>query len=185
VVEARLGPHNASHPRTPIRDPDPHAFAVRMTDATIRLAGPDDHAALLAVARTLPQWFTEGGLRMMALDFPYQRCLAAVEAEAVIGFLSYFVHEGVARIGWMGVELDLRRRGVGRALVEHMLADLRADGVPEVRVSTLGDGVEYEPYAETRAFYRSVGFTDFECVQLDNPECPEQLTLSLRLDGPV
>jgi hypothetical protein len=58
---------------------------------------------------------------------------------------------------------------------------LRAAGIEELRVGTLGDSVAYEPYVGTRAFYRTLGFADFKHERLDNPECPEKLILSKRM----
>ena len=82
-----------------------------------------------------------------------------------------------------GVSPSVRDTAVrqGLRVVDGLAALLRDGGVAEMRVATLGDGVDYEPYARTRAFYRGVGFTDFERRTLDNPECPEQLILSMTL----
>jgi GNAT superfamily N-acetyltransferase len=119
----------------------------------------------------------------MAADFPFQRLLVATDGSALRGFLSFFVHEGMARIGWMGVDPERHRQGIGRALVDALVATLRPAGVEGVLVDTLGDAVDYAPYARTRAFYRALGFADFRRVTQDDPECPEQLTLRLDLTG--
>ena len=149
-----------------------------MEDVSLRAATAADLDRVLDVARSLPAWFTERGLTHMRADVPFQRTLLAESGGDVVGFVAFFSHEGVGRIGWMGVRKDLRRGGVGRALVEAWAKELAAAGVTRVLVDTLGDAVEYEPYAETRAFYRAVGFRDLHRVEAGDPECPEQLTLA-------
>ncbi len=62
-------------------------------------------------------------------------------------------------------------------LLEFAEDHLRDAGVTQVRVETLGDSVEYEPYEWTRAFYRAMGFSEFKRVMTDNPGMPESLTL--------
>ncbi len=54
-------------------------------------------------------------------------------------------------------------------LLEFAEDHLRDAGVTQVRVETLGDSVEYEPYEWTRAFYRAMGFSEFKLVMTDNP----------------
>ena len=139
--------------------------------------GADDVPSLVGVASALPEWFTPNGLEQMRIDLRFQRVLVAREDDRIAGFLSYFVHEAVAWIGWMAVVPDRHRRGISRALVEHLAAGLAAAGVAEIRIDTLGDSVDYAPYAATRAFWRGVGFEDFARVAQENPEWPEKLTL--------
>ncbi len=144
----------------------------------VRQADSTDHAAIVDVARELPAWFTERGVHHISVDLAFQHALVVDHGDCVIAFLTYYVSEGICWIGWMGVIPEKRRTGLGRALMDALADALRPSGVAEMRVNTLGDSVAYEPYAETRAFYRGVGFTDHGRVFLDDPECPEQLTLS-------
>jgi ribosomal protein S18 acetylase RimI-like enzyme len=148
---------------------------------TVRAATPADLDALPDLVRGLDAWFDENGRRHIPIDARFQRVLAALDGERVVGFACYFVYEGVGRLAWIGCDVDRRRRGIGRALVEHVAAEMRDAGVAEVLVDTLGDSVDYEPYAETRAFYEALGFAAHERVFLDNPNCPERLTLKLIL----
>jgi ribosomal protein S18 acetylase RimI-like enzyme len=54
----------------------------------------------------------------------------------------------------VGVREPAREQGVGRALCEYALSDLRARGVEVVEVGTGGDGF----HAPARALYESLGF---------------------------
>ena len=148
---------------------------------SIEPLGTKHHDGVFAVAKTLPRWFTERGRSHLAVDLRHQKGLVALRGEQVVGFLSYYVAEAAAHIGWMGVRRSEHRGGVGRALIASLVDVLRAAGIESVLVDTLGDGVDYEPYALTRAFYRGVGFEDHACIKQDEPEWPERLTLRLSL----
>jgi len=61
--------------------------------------------------------------------------------------------DGVAEILRMSVRSDLRRQGVGRAIVSELLATATAWGVRTVVLETTAD------WADVVAFYRGCGFT--------------------------
>ncbi len=137
---------------------------------------------MLDLARQLPEWFTAGGLEHMAVDFGFQHRRVAVGDDGqMLGFATFIVNEGIGRITWLGVRPDCHRSGIGRALALAIEKELADAGVQAVVVDTLGDSVDYEPYARTRAFYRALGYADQNRVFNDNPEYPEQLTLRKEL----
>ncbi|MDR2984691.1 MAG: GNAT family N-acetyltransferase [Nocardiopsaceae bacterium] len=67
-----------------------------------------------------------------------------------------------AEIHLMAVERELRRRGVGRAMVEALERDLIADGVRLLQVKTLGPSYPDAGYEQTRQFYEGMGFEPLE-----------------------
>ncbi|SEE31797.1 GNAT family N-acetyltransferase [Ruania alba] len=67
-----------------------------------------------------------------------------------------------AELHLIAVAPQARGEGVGRALVESACADLVADGCSMLTVHTVGPTFEHEPYAQTRAFYRRLGFVPLE-----------------------
>ncbi len=69
---------------------------------------------------------------------------------------------GAAEIYLMAVDPALRRRGVGRALVEALECDLLADQVRLLQVKTLGPSHPDPGYAGTRMFYEGMGFAPLE-----------------------
>ena len=141
-----------------------------------------DLVQILEIARALPSWFTPSGIRQMQVDLRYQPGWVATLEDRIVGFISFFVDQGKAEIGWIGVRPDLHRGGIGRLLLERLITQLRAEQIAELYVHTLGDSVEYEPYRKTRAFYRGMGFQDFKRIaNPDNPECEEDLILLLKL----
>jgi tRNA pseudouridine38-40 synthase len=137
---------------------------------------------IVEIARELGEWFTPQGLAELAVDAPLQGGFVAFAGAAPVGFILFNVTQGVGRITWLGVARAYHRHGVGRRLVDRLVAQLRACGVREVDVETLGPSVDYQPYARTRAFYAAMGFTELRRVaQPDNPGCPELLVLRRRL----
>ena len=150
-------------------------------DFIVRLMTPEDRLAVVDVGRGLPQWFTANGVANMTIDVANHRGAVAERGGSVVGFATWFSYQGIGHVGWMGVRAEHHREGVGRRLLAVLEDHVRASGASELRVETLGDSVDYEPYARTRAFYRALGFADFRREVTDDPECPEQLTLSKRL----
>jgi GNAT superfamily N-acetyltransferase len=77
-----------------------------------------------------------------------------------------------AEIYLMAVEPALHRRGIGRALVKALEADLMADGVELLQVKTLGPSWPDDGYGRTRQFYARMGFRPLEEIHdlwPDNP----------------
>ena len=147
----------------------------------IRKLEKSDSDDVLAITKSLSQWFTDGGVELVRKDIFFQAGIIGIENRTPVGFLTYFVNQGVATIGWMAVRPDHQRGGIGRAMLEHLKENLERSNVNRVLVSTLGESVEYEPYARTRAFYRKCGFVDLQVIKHpDNPEQEEELLLELK-----
>jgi ribosomal protein S18 acetylase RimI-like enzyme len=70
-----------------------------------------------------------------------------------------------AEIHLLAVDPALHRRGVGRALVRALEADLAANGVEYLQVKTLGPSNPDAGYELTRLFYLSLGFRPLEELQ--------------------
>lgn len=107
-----------------------------------------------------PEWFTEEALKDIPRDIQLSRCLVAEAGGRVVGFVSFFSSDGKPMLGWLATDRKHQRAGVGRLLVETAVTELRRLGYKDVRVQTVGEcEPAYPPYAETLAFYRSMGFT--------------------------
>ncbi len=89
--------------------------------------------------------------------------LVALLDGRVVGFLTVQRHfETSAEITWMAVHAVHRGRGAGRALIELLCRDQRAESRQLLLVMTLAasrdEGDIADGYHRTRAFYRSLGF---------------------------
>jgi ribosomal protein S18 acetylase RimI-like enzyme len=144
---------------------------------------PEHYKGMLAVVRDLVgTWFTENAFGNMRVDFRYGNGFVACQGDDVIGFLTFNVKEAKAEITWLGLLKKHHRSGLGRKLLNALKKEMSQAGVKGIYVNTLGDSVDYEPYARTRAFYRAMGFKDHKRImQPENADCPECLTLLLDL----
>jgi GNAT superfamily N-acetyltransferase len=142
----------------------------------IRVLTPGDHAAVIAVAESLPEWFDEDARhRAIPIDICHQQGFVAAEGDSIIGFITLYVFEGRLNIGWLGVRRDAQRKGAGKALLGQAEDLARALCIAELATFTLGDSVDYAPYEGTRQFYFRNGFEVYRRSQTDNPGCPEEM----------
>ena len=116
------------------------------------------------VILSLPYHFGDAaGRRECARAMRTSDGLVAVLGGRVVGFLTVQRHlESSAEITWMAVHAAHRGRGVGRALIERLCQDLRAEGRRLLLVMTLAasrdEGDVADGYHRTRAFYRALRF---------------------------
>lgn len=141
------------------------------------LDSDSDAVACDAIIASLPGWFgMEEGIRECAAAVRTQPGLVAEIGGSVAGFLTLArPYPSTPEISWLAVHARHRRRGMGRALIEAVSDQLRAEGDRIVVVKTLSDRTDPGPeYAETRAFYLALGFVPV--VELDlYPDNPIQL----------
>lgn len=151
---------------------------------TIRPIEISDHDAVTELMSSLPEWFTPEAVEHFRIDLRYHRGFVAVadRDQALAGFVTYFVYDGVGIISWIGVARESHHQGIGTRLLHAVEEALRADEIHIMQVYTLGDSVDYEPYEATRAFYYGNGFTEYRRILTDNPGCPEELYLRKPLD---
>lgn len=131
---------------------------------TIRRLARGEGAVCERIMRALPEWFgIEASLVAYVRDIEaMESWLALVDREAA-GFLTLHAHgPRSAEIQVMAVLPNLHGRGIGRALVAHAEAALRARGGVYLQVKTLGPSRPNEHYARTRAFYEGRGFVPLE-----------------------
>ncbi len=121
-----------------------------------------DASAILALAQTLEKWFGSIGLAQIARDLESHQGYVAARESRLLGFVTWTpVDETMAELSWIGVAEDLQHAGVGTALLSALTSRLRREGFHVLTVSTIADSFDFEPYAETRRFYRARGFRDY------------------------
>jgi ribosomal protein S18 acetylase RimI-like enzyme len=77
-------------------------------------------------------------------------CLVAVESESVVGAVTFRVDAGVLEV--VTVNADVPRRGIGRTLLESVVAEARRRGLRRVWLTTTNDNLT------ALGFYQAVGF---------------------------
>lgn len=146
--------------------------------AAFRISRVAGSTALATVTKRLldqlPAWFgiPESNAEYVRSATELPGLIAATNDEP-IGVLLHRRHfPQAAEIHLMAVAPHWHRRGVGRALVDALVADIAADGCAVLQVKTLGPSHPDPGYTLTRAFYHAVGFVPVEettVVWPDNP----------------
>lgn len=112
------------------------------------------------VAKTLhPGWFDHIAIDdSIPRDIKLHPGFVAERSDGIVGFILYSLENEKAQIKWIGVRLELHRHGIGTSLHQAVEDTLKEAGVKEIRVETVAEETEYEPYERTRAFYEKMGF---------------------------
>jgi GNAT superfamily N-acetyltransferase len=121
---------------------------------SIRPSTEGDVDACVAIVEELPDFFTDNVPAEVRRDLGLHQGWVAVVDDGVLGFAVVERRSAAAaEILWMAVRPARRGNGIGTALLEHVLAELRSDGVELVEVKTLDASAGYTPYEATRAFW--------------------------------
>ena len=130
------------------------------------LRGSKEHVdACLSIGRELDEYFNEQGIATMTEDLRRHLLWVAVDSGEVKGFETIeHKNSQVAEISWLAVKLVHHRQGIGSALVDHAVTDLRPQGIKLLEVKTLAEDVDYPPYEKTRRFYQKMGFLHLETI---------------------
>jgi GNAT superfamily N-acetyltransferase len=131
---------------------------------TIRIATVDDLPVLQDIERAAGRVFRDIGMPEIADDDPpsltdlerYRdagRALVAVDgANQPVAYLLADVIDGCLHIEQVSVHPDHARRGIGRALIEHVAGTAKAGGVPALTLTTFADVPWNAPYYERCGF---------------------------------
>lgn len=140
--------------------------------------GTSDAAQALEIARASPEFFDANGLKQIEDDTKKHILYGAFSceipgdgtSEKMIGFVTYKPLDAglgsrAIEMTWLAVSPEYRGKGVGAKLVEESLADISAMSLyTSCEVKTLAETDPYEPYEQTRAFYKKLGFETKEII---------------------
>jgi ribosomal protein S18 acetylase RimI-like enzyme len=133
--------------------------------AEIRLVTAQDHNACAEIVRQLPDHFTADVPAKVIRDLGEHRGWVSVDAGEIAGFVVVQRRsERAAEILWIAVRPADRGSGIGTTLLEHVIAELAADGLALLEVKTLDRSADYEPYEAAAAFYERRGFVQIDTI---------------------
>ncbi len=142
----------------------------------------EERRACLEIAKALPEWFNEAGLKAMERDLREEETFIAVEDGQVLGFVTLKpVSDKALEILWMAVKRELRGRGIGSQLLGFIEGLAREKGFEVLVVKTSGD-LSYRPYDETRRFYEKRGFVRVALID-PYPEWGEEALIYVKCIG--
>ncbi|HEX5118630.1 MAG TPA: GNAT family N-acetyltransferase [Pseudonocardiaceae bacterium] len=130
-----------------------------------KAAGSPELAAITEkLLAALPNWFgiPEANAEYVAAATRLPGYVAHAGDDAVGILLCERHFPESAEIHLMAVDPAWHRKGVGRALVDALIDELRPTGCRLLQVKTLGPSRPDAGYAKTREFYRAVGFLPLE-----------------------
>jgi len=135
-----------------------------MTDVTIRPIRSTDEQALAQILESLPGSFTDFGQEAVLADAKNHHGLVAVIDHQVIGFLIYVETYTELDILWTAIAPNYQRRGVGRALVRAMEAEINRQRIIVVKTGapySLPSQSGLRPFAFEVAieFWQKMGYT--------------------------
>lgn len=117
-----------------------------------------ERRASLEIARGLPKWFNESGLKAMERDLKSETTFVAIERDRVLGFITVKpINEKALEILWMAVRRELRGSGIESELLGFVEEWAKERSFEVLVVKTSGN-LSYKPYDETRKFYERRGF---------------------------
>lgn len=140
-----------------------------------RVQKRSDPQATERILRSLPSWFgiEEAIVGYVEKAAVLESFVAEDERGEVVGVALFERHFAEsAELALIAVHAEHRGGGHGRAMVEAGERALRSDGCRFLEVHTVGPSFEDAGYAETREFYRSLGFVpmhEFEGLDWDGP----------------
>jgi GNAT superfamily N-acetyltransferase len=132
---------------------------------TVRPSIPTDGAAIDAIIRGSPDFFTPDVPDRVAAELTHHESWVVADGDEVVGFAVVDRRSPrAAEVTWAAVRADRRGGGLGTRLLDAVLAELAAGGVRLVEVRTLDASAGYEPYEATRGFWEGRGFVQVDSI---------------------
>lgn len=132
---------------------------MNVSDVRFGQSEPDPRS-VRRLLEALPDWFGDReALEEYVRDAADMPTYLARAGNAVVGAVLLRRHfPESSEIHLIAVDPGWHRRGVGRALIALVEAELAATGPHLLQVKTIGPSSPDAAYARTRLFYRGVGF---------------------------
>lgn len=132
-------------------------------ETTITYMIKDKQVVARTILENLPEWFGIVSAREEYIaDSAQQTMFAAFDENKPVGFLCLKeTGKATIEIQVMGVLKDYQRLGIGRKLFAEAKSWSVLQGYSFMQVKTVQMG-RYKEYDVTNAFYRSLGFKEFE-----------------------
>ena len=150
----------------------------------IKIANSKEKEQALKIAKLLPEWFDDIGIKSLETDFKMNHVIVAIENKDVLGFLCYSSYGGRMLLMWLGVKKSLQRRGIGKELLSWLEKEAKRLGLYYIELETLPEEEDYKPYELTRNFYYKYGFKKVHYEKASIKGWDDQIILEKNLNSP-
>jgi GNAT superfamily N-acetyltransferase len=131
----------------------------------VRAGNPADAAGCVGIITGLHDFFTPDVADKVRRDLSAHDSWVIVDGDVVTGFAVVERRPpAAAEILWAATSAARRNQGIGTALIEQVLNELRDAGTQLVEVKTLDPAAGYPPYAATYAFWTARGFVHVDTI---------------------
>lgn len=151
----------------------------------IEITGRENKAEICEkVLRDLPDWFgIESAVNDYIASVRDLTFWGAYEGTMPIGFAALKVHhQSTAEVYVMGVLRSYHRKGIGSLLINRCIHFCREKGLSFLTVKTLDSSNPDKHYADTRAFYESMGFKPLETFKTMWDEANPCLFMAMHIE---
>lgn len=141
------------------------------TTTSLRLAGPADAPALVALDASCFEEFWRLGPPEVSEELAFARVIVVEDADGeILGYASAASHGSVVTLSRLAVAPGVRRQGVARMLISNVAAWALDSGALSVSLATQEDNTV------SRSLYRGAGFDEVDGVYLmlvrdEMPDC--------------
>lgn len=140
----------------------------------VQIEKRQDPASVRQILDSLPGWFgVEEAVDAYVRDASRLDSFLALLGRETVGVALVKRHfPESAELSLIAVEDSHRGKGLGSALLAAVETALASEGCRFLQVHTVGPSFKDESYAQTRAFYRSLGFVplqEFHRIDWDGP----------------
>lgn len=123
-----------------------------------------DAISAISIAKSLPNYFTETGLKDVEQACRAEKLFGAYVENKMVGFLTLKeLNPEAIELTWMGVLADFQGQKIGTKLVERVLENL-GDQYKLCEIKTLANTSEDVGYEKTRNFWKKAGFVQLEII---------------------
>lgn len=137
----------------------------RQNMVKIRKGSIKDIDIAVDIGKKLPDFFTPYAFSQMKQDFKIDELYIIEKDMRALGFCSIKIkNNSVAEITWLGILPFEQKKGIGTKLIEFVQTELKSKAIKILKVKTLDESANYEPYERTRKFYEKCDFLHIDTI---------------------
>lgn len=124
-----------------------------------------DTEEAFGIAKSLPEYFSEEGLKSIKDDVAKHILFGAYLRNAMVAFATYKeLNSEAIEMTWIAVKKEYQDKGIGKKLIKESLKQI-GESYKICQTKTLSEIHPDKGYERTRNFYKRLGFVPLETIQ--------------------